>query len=111
MDTGKGGPLPYIAERTYLRMSYLSVILGQRDAWGDEPSSTVRTPSFPDDRGSFMSPETKLAIWFSFQILGGQIMMPILVATFVFSKTAKRDPTLVNLCGTFILTGFCGCLL
>lgn len=78
MDTGKGGPLPYIAEH---------------------------------DRGSFMSPETKLAIWFSFQILGGQIMMPILVATFVFSKTAKRDPTLVNLCGTFILTGFCGCLL
>ncbi|THH20101.1 hypothetical protein EW146_g1178 [Bondarzewia mesenterica] len=55
--------------------------------------------------------QAKLAAWFSLQIVGGQVLMPLLVATFVLSKTARRDPTLVNLCGTFILTGFCGCLL
>ncbi|KAI0060551.1 hypothetical protein BV25DRAFT_944330 [Artomyces pyxidatus] len=55
-------------------------------------------------------PGVVLAFWFFFQISAGHVLLPILVATFLFSK-AKRDITLVNLCATFIVTGICACLL
>ncbi|KAI0262173.1 hypothetical protein BC834DRAFT_400412 [Gloeopeniophorella convolvens] len=51
-----------------------------------------------------------LGFYFFFQLLGGHILMPLLVGTFMFSR-ARRDITLVNLCTTFIITAICSCLL
>ncbi|KAA1469862.1 hypothetical protein DENSPDRAFT_835535 [Dentipellis sp. KUC8613] len=59
---------------------------------------------------SYAISSPKLVAWLFLQIAGGQVLMPILVATFLFSK-AKRDATLVNLCGTFIPAGISACLL
>jgi len=52
-----------------------------------------------------------LPIWLFFQIAAGHITLPILVAIFTFSTKAKRHPTLINLCVTWIISGICSCLL
>ena len=51
-----------------------------------------------------------LDIWFSFQIIGGHFLVPVLVVTFLFSK-AKRDATLMNFGFTLILSSINNCLL
>ncbi|KZV72035.1 hypothetical protein PENSPDRAFT_684058 [Peniophora sp. CONT] len=51
-----------------------------------------------------------LAFWFMFQILGGQVLMLVLIGTFLFTR-ARRHMSLVNLCASFVLTGICSSLL
>ncbi|KAI0756825.1 hypothetical protein C8Q80DRAFT_1091399 [Daedaleopsis nitida] len=51
------------------------------------------------------------SVFFAIHILGGHIGLPILVATFLFSKTAKRHPTVINFCVTWILYSIIYCLL
>lgn len=54
---------------------------------------------------------TDLAIWFFFEIAANHVGLPILVATFFFAKTVRRDPTLINMCITWIIAGIASCLL
>lgn len=51
-----------------------------------------------------------LVFWFLFQILGGQVLMLILIGTFVFTR-ARRHASLVNFCASYVLTGICSSLL
>ncbi|KAI0302314.1 hypothetical protein B0F90DRAFT_204909 [Multifurca ochricompacta] len=51
-----------------------------------------------------------LNIWFTFQIIGGHFLTPLLLITFLFSK-AKRDATLFSLGVTLVLSSICNCLL
>jgi hypothetical protein len=51
-----------------------------------------------------------LDTWFTFHILGGHFLVPLLVVTFLFSK-AKRDATLINFGFTLILSSIANCLL
>jgi hypothetical protein len=48
--------------------------------------------------------------WFSLNIIGGHLLVPVLVITFLFSE-AKRDATLINFGITLILTSVINCLL
>jgi len=48
--------------------------------------------------------------WTVFQVAGGQVLLPILVATFLFSR-ATRHPTIINMCITWILSSIVSCLL
>jgi len=52
-----------------------------------------------------------LPIWLFFQIAAGHFALPILVGVFSFSTKAKRHPTLINLCLTWIVSGIASCLL
>jgi len=52
-----------------------------------------------------------LPIWLFFQIAAGHFCLPILVGIFSFSTKAKRHPTLINLCLTWIISGIASCLL
>jgi hypothetical protein len=51
-----------------------------------------------------------LDAWFSFHIIGGHFLVPVLITTFLFSK-AKRDATLINFGITIILSSITNCLL
>jgi hypothetical protein len=61
---------------------------------------------------STASPHVRVLIdvWFSFQIIGGHVLVPILIATFLLTK-AKRDATLINLGVTLTLSSIFNCLL
>ncbi|KAH9898215.1 hypothetical protein C8Q73DRAFT_391279 [Cubamyces lactineus] len=50
-------------------------------------------------------------VFLTIQLAGGHIGLPILVATFLFCKTAKRHPTVVNFCVIWILYSIIYCLL
>ncbi|KAH9965477.1 hypothetical protein BC827DRAFT_859959 [Russula dissimulans] len=50
------------------------------------------------------------AVWFSFQIVGGHFLIPILIVTFLLRK-ARRDATLINFGMTITLTSISNCLL
>jgi len=52
-----------------------------------------------------------LDVWIYFNLVSNTVLLPILVATFLFSKRAKRHPTLVNVCMTWILSGIFSLLL
>ncbi|KAI5121352.1 hypothetical protein M0805_000660 [Coniferiporia weirii] len=52
-----------------------------------------------------------LALWFFFQITANNIGLPILVATFLLAKTVRRNPTLINMCITWIIAGISSSLL
>ncbi|EJC98370.1 uncharacterized protein FOMMEDRAFT_171030 [Fomitiporia mediterranea MF3/22] len=54
---------------------------------------------------------TYLAVWLFFQIAADHVGLPILVATFLFAKTVKRNPTLINMCITWIIAGVSSSLL
>ncbi|KAH9976123.1 hypothetical protein BGW80DRAFT_1291502 [Lactifluus volemus] len=49
-------------------------------------------------------------VWFGFHIAGSQVLLPILLATFMFTK-ARRDATLINLGAALMLSSICNCLL
>ena len=49
-------------------------------------------------------------IYFSFHIVGGHVLIPVLLVTFLLSK-AKRDATLINLGMTLMLSSIFSCLL
>ncbi|KAI8990446.1 hypothetical protein BD414DRAFT_535755 [Trametes punicea] len=50
-------------------------------------------------------------VFLTIHLAGGHIGLPILVATFLFSKTAKRHPTIINFCVIWILYSIIYCLL
>jgi len=50
-------------------------------------------------------------VWVYMNLISNTILLPILVATFLFSKTLKRHPTLINVCVTWIASGIFACLL
>ncbi|KAF7346358.1 hypothetical protein MSAN_01863500 [Mycena sanguinolenta] len=52
-----------------------------------------------------------LDVWIYFHLVSNTVLLPILVATFLFSKRAKRHPTLINVCMTWILSGIFSLLL
>jgi hypothetical protein len=52
-----------------------------------------------------------LDVWIYFNLVSNTVLLPILVATFLFSRKAKRHPTLVNLCLTWIFSGIFSLLL
>ncbi|KAI0648048.1 hypothetical protein C8Q79DRAFT_906641 [Trametes meyenii] len=52
-----------------------------------------------------------LLIWFIFKIGGDQILLPLLVLTFILSRSISRHPTMVNVCCTWILAGIISSLL
>ncbi|KAJ7175896.1 hypothetical protein C8R46DRAFT_1079956 [Mycena filopes] len=52
-----------------------------------------------------------LGVWIYFNLVANTILLPLLVATFVFSRRVKRHPTLVNVCMTWILSGIFSLLL
>lgn len=52
-----------------------------------------------------------LELWTYLNLVSNTILLPILVATFIFSKRAKRHPTLINVCMTWILSGVYSTLL
>ncbi|KAJ7784523.1 hypothetical protein B0H16DRAFT_1296716 [Mycena metata] len=54
-----------------------------------------------------------LDVWIYFNLVANTILLPLLVATFLFSKrvTRRRDPTLINVCMTWILSGIFSLLL
>lgn len=52
-----------------------------------------------------------LNVWIYFNLIPNTIFLPILVATFIFSKQVRRHPTLVNLCLTWIFSGIFSLLL
>ncbi|TBU28645.1 hypothetical protein BD311DRAFT_663191 [Dichomitus squalens] len=54
---------------------------------------------------------TDLTVWLFFEIAGDQILLPLLVLTFLCSRTGKRHPTVVNVCATCIITGVVSLLL
>ncbi|KAI1789824.1 hypothetical protein LXA43DRAFT_551658 [Ganoderma leucocontextum] len=51
------------------------------------------------------------SVFFAVHLAGGHIGLPILVATFLLSKTANRHPTVVNFCIIWILYSIIYCLL
>lgn len=58
-----------------------------------------------------VKPAALLNVWIYFNLVANTILLPILVATFLFSKRVKRLPTLVNLCMTWIFSGIFSLLL
>ncbi|TFK64644.1 hypothetical protein BDN72DRAFT_861240 [Pluteus cervinus] len=74
---------------------------------------------FARDRGEKMiqpvlSPDISpilIGLWTYFNLVVNTVLLPILVATFLFSKRAKRHPTLVNVCITWIFSGVFSLLL
>lgn len=50
-------------------------------------------------------------VFLTLHIIGGQIILPILVATCICSKTVMRHPTLINFLSTWIIHSVCSCLL
>ena len=51
------------------------------------------------------------SVFFTIHLAGGHIGLPVLVATFLLSKTANRHPTVVNFCIVWILYSIIYCLL
>ncbi|PBK97405.1 hypothetical protein ARMGADRAFT_987092 [Armillaria gallica] len=60
-----------------------------------------------------MGPVTPLLlnIWIYPNLISNTILLPLLVATFLFSTRATRHPTLINLCMTWIFSGIFSLLL
>ncbi|KAH9854722.1 hypothetical protein C2E23DRAFT_817711 [Lenzites betulinus] len=54
---------------------------------------------------------TDLVIWFVLKIGGDQVLLPILVATFLLSRAITRHPVMVNVCCTWICAGIISSLL
>ncbi|PBK75094.1 hypothetical protein ARMSODRAFT_951169 [Armillaria solidipes] len=52
-----------------------------------------------------------LSIWIYPNLISNTILLPFLVATFLFSTRANRHPTLINLCMTWIFSGIFSLLL
>ncbi|KAK0441600.1 hypothetical protein EV421DRAFT_629396 [Armillaria borealis] len=52
-----------------------------------------------------------LNIWIYPNLISNTILLPLLVATFLFSTRANRHPTLINLCMTWIFSGIFSLLL
>lgn len=57
------------------------------------------------------SASADLAAWLFFQLAADHVFLPILVVTFVLSRSVVRHSTLINLCCTWILSGVISSLL
>ncbi|KAL4251219.1 hypothetical protein ABKN59_006282 [Abortiporus biennis] len=51
-----------------------------------------------------------LTVFLFFQIAAGHVALPILAATFYFSRTASRPLLLINLCITWVMSAICSTL-
>ena len=51
-----------------------------------------------------------LIAWLVFHVVGGQVLLPILCATFLFTRV-QRHPVMINMCLTWVLTSIIACLL
>ncbi|KAI0000994.1 hypothetical protein BJV77DRAFT_254309 [Russula vinacea] len=79
----------------------LAVLVVKMDGGSSTPNTASTAP--PNVRAL-------LDAWFSFHIIGGHFLVPVLITTFLFSK-AKRDATLINFGITIILSSITNCLL
>ncbi|THH27034.1 hypothetical protein EUX98_g7149 [Antrodiella citrinella] len=52
-----------------------------------------------------------LAGWLFLQITANHVFLPILVTTFLFSKSAARHPAIINVCITWIVSGIMSSIL
>ncbi|KAI0375183.1 hypothetical protein BV20DRAFT_253376 [Pilatotrama ljubarskyi] len=50
-------------------------------------------------------------VFLAIHVIGGHIGLPLVVATYLFSKTARRHPTIINFCAIWILYSIIYCLL
>ncbi|KAL7285451.1 hypothetical protein PYCCODRAFT_1467115 [Trametes coccinea BRFM310] len=82
------------------QLGYLTPTLWSSVAHGD----TIAEPPPPDL-------EALTPVFLTIHLVGGHIGLPLLVATFLFSKTAKRHPAVINFCVTWILYSIVYCLL
>ncbi|OBZ71540.1 hypothetical protein A0H81_08424 [Grifola frondosa] len=57
------------------------------------------------------SASADLSVWLFFQIAADHILLPILVATFLLSRSIARHPTVINVCCTWIIAGIISSLL
>jgi hypothetical protein len=53
----------------------------------------------------------EVTIYYVLQIVSGHVLLPILLAAFVFSPKISRHPTLLNLVISFIISSISSCLL
>ncbi|CDO71493.1 hypothetical protein BN946_scf184909.g87 [Trametes cinnabarina] len=54
---------------------------------------------------------TDMVIWLIFNIGGDQVLLTLLIATFLFSRKIARHPTVLNVCCIWTLTGIIASLL
>ena len=81
-----------------------------RDLWLTISPDIVLTPN--EEARSPQAPSPTLVyIWVYFNLIPNTIFLPLLVATFLISKTATRHLTLINACMTWIFSGIISCLL
>ncbi|KAI0335858.1 hypothetical protein GY45DRAFT_1366451 [Cubamyces sp. BRFM 1775] len=52
-----------------------------------------------------------LILWYIFEIGGNQVLLPLLVMTFLLSRKLVRHPAMINVCCTCILSGIISSLL
>lgn len=52
-----------------------------------------------------------LLAWYWLQIVGGQILLPCMLATMLLSRNVRRDPTLVSMTISWIIYTVIFCLL
>ncbi|KAF8158118.1 hypothetical protein B0H34DRAFT_807718 [Crassisporium funariophilum] len=72
-------------------------------------SPTLISRVYEEDLGK--AAPTLLNLWIYSNLIVNTILLPLLVATFLFSGRVKRHPILVNLCVTWIFSGIFSLLL
>jgi hypothetical protein len=52
-----------------------------------------------------------LKIYYGLHLVPGHVLLPLLLLLFIFSKGAKRHPTLINVLISYIVSSIVACLL
>lgn len=68
------------------------------------------TPAIADS-SSRLNLEHLTPLYLALQIIGGQIGLPIIITTILFSKRISRHPTLINFCITWVIYSISYCIL
>ncbi|KIO25012.1 polysaccharide lyase family 1 protein [Tulasnella calospora MUT 4182] len=80
-------------------------------------SASVTPSTLSNDSNSniYINPDHRtpniLLAWYWILIVGGQILLPFLLATMILSRNVRRDPTLVNMIITWIIFTVVLCML
>ncbi|KAI0076347.1 hypothetical protein K474DRAFT_1277460 [Panus rudis PR-1116 ss-1] len=61
--------------------------------------------------GDVPGTSSELSAWLFFNIAAGHVALPILAATLLIARPARRHPVVFNLCLTWIISGICSTLL
>ncbi|KAI0755007.1 hypothetical protein C8Q80DRAFT_404208 [Daedaleopsis nitida] len=64
-----------------------------------------------DAQGSTSSSPTGLAVWLFFHLVANHMLLTLLIATFLFSRSVSRHPTIINVCCTCVIAGITSSLL